>query len=97
MAKTNWSECERDDLNQIPVALEKGWLPDFNYKDKMQGRITPENCPHETVSFFKNEKHTWKGYNRNTGESYWIVADLIHMRFTNHRQYDTLELVFENE
>lgn len=98
MAKT-WSECERDDLNQIPVAIEKGWTPKFAYYDKMHQRITPDHCPHDTVSFKKDNVRTWKGYKRTSEGlfSYWIVADYIDNYFVNHRQYDSLELVFLNE
>ena len=31
-----WTDSQRDDLNSIPLAIEKGWSPDFDYKDKFQ-------------------------------------------------------------
>ncbi|MBN1117780.1 MAG: hypothetical protein JXA77_11280 [Bacteroidales bacterium] len=95
----NWTDCQRDDLNNIPLAIEKGWSPDFNYKDKMHHRTTPENVPHDCVSFKKDNKSAWKIYTK-TSESYfpqWRVADLIDGYYRNHRTYDTLEDVFENE
>lgn len=94
MAKI-WIDFERDDLNHIDIAIEEGWLPDFSYRDKIHYRTIPENFPHDPVSFVKGNKYTWKGYKHD--KSYWIVADLIDKHYTNHRQYDTLELVFENE
>lgn len=96
---TSWKDCLRDDLNNIPFAIEKGWTPKFHYNDKMYNRISFENIPHNAVSFEKNNKITWKCYN-NTRESitsYWRVADLIDNHYCNHRDYNNIEDVFENE
>jgi hypothetical protein len=92
-----WEDCPRDDLNQIPLAIVRGWEIRFHYKDMRHGRITPYNVPHEGVGFVKGNVHTWKCYKHTEPYSYWRVADLIEGYFCNHRDYDTLPEVFEKE
>ncbi|HLO91538.1 MAG TPA: hypothetical protein VK172_10280 [Lentimicrobium sp.] len=108
-----WEDCGRDDLSNIPLAIQKGWTPEFDHKDKMNGRTTIENVPHECVSFKKGNKSAWKCYRNckdpnpqmlrgvpyqfNSLESYWQVADLIDNHYRNHRQYADLSQAFEKE
>jgi hypothetical protein len=92
-----WEDCPRDDLNQIPMAISKGWQPDFNSRDKRNGRIVPHDVPADCVSFVRGNVHTWKCYKHEEPFSYWRVADLVDHSFVNRRDYDTLPEVFANE
>ena len=79
--------------------IEKGWSPDFDYKDKMHHRTTPELVPQNPVNFIKGIKTAWKVYRttNNNIVGFWKVADLINGYFKNHRTYDTIGEVFEKE
>jgi hypothetical protein len=95
-----WTDYERDDLHNIPLAIEKGWTPDFDYKDKMHKRTTPDNPPQQDAAHFKKGvKVAWKIYVSTSTSLYsqWRVADLINGHFRNHRTYDTIEEVFDKE
>ena len=103
---TNWIDFERDDLNAIPMAFDKGWLPEFDYKDKRAGRFSPENIPMNSVSFKKGNKNTWKIFHftlPKEGEVWsdltevWRVAELIDNHYCNYRTYATIQEVFEKE
>jgi hypothetical protein len=102
----NWIDFERDDLNAIPKAFDKGWLPEFDYKDKLYGRMSPDNIPMNCVSFKKGNKYAWKIYhislpkeNEVWGDlsELWRVAELIDNYYCNHRTYNTIQEVFEKE
>jgi hypothetical protein len=95
----NWTDSERDDLSHIPLAIEKGWTPEFEYHDKWAGRTTPLNVPHFPVSFKKDNKTAWKCfYNTNNSiVGYWRVADLNNNHYCKHRKYETIEKIFDKE
>jgi hypothetical protein len=101
-----WIDFERDDLNAIPLAFDKGWLPEFDYKDKRAGRFTPENIPMNAVSFKKGNKYAWKIYHITSPkenevwgdlQEIWRVAELVDGYYCNHRTYNTIQEVFEKE
>jgi hypothetical protein len=95
----NWTDFSRDDLNHIPLAVEKGWLPDFDYIDRMYHRTTPKNVPNHCVQFKKNNKTAWKVYKTTNNNIiiFWRIADLINGYYKNHRTYNTLEEIFDKE
>ena len=86
-----WEDCTREDLRGIPMMRLAGWTPVFNSVDKQLERTTPENVPHYPVAFEKGMKTTWRSIYR------WRVADLIQGKYENHRTYETLEQVKDNE
>lgn len=90
METKKWEDCPREDLNMIPQMIAKGYTPEFKQSDKQYERITPENVPHNAVSFVKDNLHLWKGYSWKTGTSYWIYAELIKGSFENHKDISTL-------
>ena len=89
---TKWEDCERVDLNIIPTMIAKGFIVEFNPKDKRAGRIVPENCPHDAVSFVKGNLHIWRIYKEIEGMSYnWMTSELIDGYYTNHVPIDDLK------
>ena len=66
--------------------VENGFTPIFNWRDKMHGRTTFENIPHEAVSFNKENLHVWKvyDYQENDITFNWMTAKLVDNHYTNH-------------
>ena len=100
-----WTDSLRDDLNCIPLAISKGWLPKFSLSDKYHCRTTPGNVPLDTLTFSKDNKVTWKVYSfvKEVNGVYhplfeaWRVADFIDGIYRNHRVYEFLRDVFLDE
>lgn len=91
MENKKWEDCGREDLNSIPSMVHKGFAPDFSHTDKRMERTTPENCPHDAVSFIKGTLHIWRTYDfHNSGEMGWMTADLINGSYTNHKAIKSL-------
>ncbi|MFW6272738.1 MAG: hypothetical protein ACOC2U_03055, partial [bacterium] len=78
-------------------AVARGWTPVFDWRDKTNGRTSPENCPHNPVGYKKGVVNAWKCVNFYTHETYFRVADLIDGMFCNHRDYKNMEEVLEKE
>lgn len=65
-------------------AVESGWVKTWGTRGN-------------TV-FKKGDIYTWQnGRSYPTIKLWWMVADLIDGHFTNHRKYNTLIEVFQNE
>ena len=47
----NWNKFQREDLNSIPQMEDMGFAVVFHENDKRNGRISPQNYPHNAVSF----------------------------------------------
>ena len=94
-----WSELPREDLNMISKMITAGWAVKFSDKDKRFHRVHPYDCPHDPVEFRKGNKHVWKytRYNEIPAVLCWRVADEEKGVYSNHRSYDTLQEVIENE
>ena len=100
-----WRDCLRDDLNCIPLAIENDWTLKFSYIDKMYGRTTPSDVPHDTLSFIKGDKVCWKVYSvikENNGIFHplyeaWRIADYVDGIYCNHRIYEFLRDVLIKE
>ena len=96
-APTQWEQCGRTDLNIIPKMIAKGFTPEFSHKDKRYNRTTPENCPHDAVSFVKGNLHVWKiyGYKNEEMGYEWMSSELIDGYYTNHKPLQNIEEIFE--
>jgi len=94
-----FSDSPRIDLICYDKAVEQGWTPKFDWRDKTHNRTTPENCPHYPISYKKGAVMAWKQVNRYTLEPYFKVADLIDDSggCCNHRNYDNFDQILENE
>jgi len=94
-----WENLQREDLNVIPMMTQKGFTPQFSHNDKKFNRTSPENVPHDTVSFHKDNVHIWKVYDKTSGEigqpghmTYgWIRAELANGSFINHEPIEDLK------
>ena len=93
----------REDLALRTYAKERGWTEELSESDKKYQR---DNLPHDAICFKKENKVTWYGHippkdnptlNRYLWNVGWIVADFIVNRFRNHRYYEKLIEVFDNE
>jgi len=93
----NWSDSPRIDLNCFDKAVAQGWTPVFDWRDKTNGRTTPDNCPHNPVGYKKGIVNAWKCIDFHTGVSYFRVADLTDGRFCLHRNYDNFNEILEKE
>ena len=106
----NWQDFPRIDLQAIPIAKSKGWLPKFNHNDKIYKRITPEHVPNHSVAFEKLgtdgkvSKVLWvvclekkRGTNDYVIVNSWRCADLVGDYYINTRDYDTIEIALEKE
>lgn len=94
-----WENFKRDDLNIIPYAADHGWTPSFNHSDRTWNRITPDNVPHNDVTFNKNNKRLWC-YVKRTDEGFfvkWRVAEIVGIAYTNHRDYDSIKDAIDKE
>lgn len=102
-----WEETEdvddisdlREDLALFDYALEHGW------EAWTKGPVI-HGLPHDKVSYLKGNVHLWGGgefdiYKHppepSEYRSWWTAADLIDNKFQNHRKYDTLKEVIDNE
>ena len=92
-----WSDSPRIDLVCMEDAIAMGWTPKFDWRDKAHGRTTPENCPHNPVGYKKGIVHAWKCIDFYTAKSYFRVANMREGKFYNHRNYDSMAEVIENE
>jgi len=81
-----WEDMSRQDLRNIPLAIERGWLPEFTWKDNTHGRVTPENPPCDRVTFSKGISHIWSNIDFSTHEKIWTKADLIDGNYCNHER-----------
>ncbi len=90
-----WEDCQRDDLNMIPIMIANGFTPIFSYADRRAERTTYENCPHHAVGFGKADFHVWKVYPfALAGSHCWMTADLICGSYQNHKTIKELHDLF---
>lgn len=99
-----WLKCPRMDLNIIPRMFALGYSIMFDYRDKQFGRVTPDNCPHDAVSFKKGNFHTWKCYKNVENEkgersllTLWQTAYLVQGGYVNHLICEDIEAVIARE
>lgn len=101
METKKWEDCPRNDLHTIPQMESLGYTIKFNYKDVRYDRITPQNVPHEPVSFEKENYMIWKCMKRfSDGDIIygWQTAYIIGGHFIDHIWFATLkECVKRNE
>ena len=98
MAK-QWIDCGRDDLKVIPTMIELGYTVQFNRKDMQNGRTTPENVPHDDVSFQKGNYQMWKFMKKIGDETYyiWNTGRWINEHIKNHKWFMTIEEAIKHE
>jgi hypothetical protein len=101
-----WEDCPRTDLNSIPKALQKGWTPDFDDRDKYYNRITPQDIPCHPVSFIKGNKTAWRCIKVSKPEhrgdcsiftEYWCVVDHLDGKQIAQRIFDNFDQILETE
>jgi hypothetical protein len=94
-----WLECPRDDLNIIPHMIKNGFDVHMDDRDKRNERTTPDNVPHNCVSFAKGNLHIWKFYENMTNgyNQKWQTAFIIDGYFRNHQSFDTIEEAMQRE
>ena len=91
MIKHNeWSTIPREDLRYIPELEKAGWAVEFSYKDKLNGRTTPEHCPADAVSFRKGDYHIWNTYTKG-----WAYAKLYMGSFIEHQYGDITDFIYK--
>ena len=92
-----WSDSPRIDLCYMEHAISQGWTPEFDWRDKTHNRTTPDNCPHNPVGYKKGVVHAWKCIDYKKHVPYFRVANMREGKFYNHRNYDSMAEVIENE
>jgi hypothetical protein len=102
-----WKEYEaktdcRDDLVYFQRMLDAGWEPHFTPNDRMAKRMTPDNIPHDPVSFKKGKFLIWRA---RTGKEWnpgmpsvigiaWQVAELEDSHYVKHRGFPGIKLSY---
>lgn len=87
----------RDDIEILETAIEKGWKPEFESRDRMYGRTSKENTPHWPIGYSKGNVRIWKAGNPFENQLFWRAADLIDKHYCNHRTYNTVIEALETE
>lgn len=81
---TTFADMPREDLNQIPFMESNGWTRLLSRQDTRWGRTTPENPPHDSVSFKRANVTAW------CCRLGWQTARLIDNRYQEHQPFNTL-------
>jgi hypothetical protein len=74
-----WTDHSREDLRMIPKMQAAGWKELFSAQDIYKNLTSPDEVPHDAVSFRKGILTAWVCRNG------WQVADVIKGSYTNHR------------
>lgn len=94
MTKSKWEDFPRSDLRMISELTSRGWKLVFNYLDTRDGRVTPDNVPHNPVGFKKGTTFLWKTPymdQKSILHDRWTAADLVERHFVKHRLYYSID------
>lgn len=70
-------EAERDDLNMMEFMVKNGWTPIFSPSDIRGGRITPDNCPMDSVRYEKEGYSIHKHYRYESNSIHPGINDVV--------------------